>query len=196
MQVSRPMHGKEHPVAEDRIALLDQLRKGEEAGGDFLRAALQQRLQALLEAAVSAPLGAERYARSDDRTPQRNGSRPRSYDTRLGTSERAIPQLRTGSDFPTWLEPRRRAEPALGSVVAAAYVQGVSTRKVAALVQHLGITSLSKSEVSRMAPSLDEQGRRFRERRLDAVSPSVWLAARYEHVREDGRVHSMAVVVA
>jgi transposase-like protein len=190
------MHRKEHPVAEDRIALLDQLRNGEEAGGDFLRSALRQFLQELMDAEVSAQIGAERYERSDDRTTQRNGSRPRPYDTRLGSIELAIPKLRTGSYFPTWLEPRRRAEQALVSVVAEAYVQGVSTRKVEALVQQLGITSLSKSEVSRMAQSLDEQGRRFRERRLDAVYPYVWLDARYEHVREDGRVQSMAVVVA
>ncbi len=196
MQVPIPMHGKEHPVAEDRIALLEQLRKGEEAGGDFLRAALRQFLQELMDAEVSAQIGAERYERSEDRTSQRNGSRPRPYDTRLGTIELAIPKLRTGSYFPTWLEPRRRAEQALVSVVAEAYVQGVSTRKVEALVQQLGITGLSKSEVSRMAQSLDAQGRRFRERRLDAVYPYVWLDARYEHVREDGRVQSMAVVVA
>ena len=85
----------------------------------------------------------------------------------------AIPKLRTGSYFLTWLEPRRRAEQALVSVVAEAYVQGVSTRKVEAVVQQLDITGLSKSEVSRMAQSLDEQGRRFRDRRLAAVYPYV-----------------------
>jgi transposase-like protein len=110
--------------------------------------------------------------------------------------ELAIPKLRTGSYFPSFLEPRRRAEQALVAVVAEAYVQGVSTRKVEALVQSLGIDSLSKSEVSRLCASLDEQVTAFRTRRLDAEYPYLWLDARYEHVREDGRVQSMAVVVA
>src|SRR5579871_1736693 len=106
------MHGKEHPVPEDRMALLEQLRNGEEAGGDFLRSALCQFLQELMDAEVSAQIGAERYERTDDRASQRNGSRPRPYDTRLGSIELAIPKLRTGSYFLTWLEPRRRAEQA------------------------------------------------------------------------------------
>jgi transposase-like protein len=149
-----------------------------------------------MEAEVSAQIGAERYERSEERTTQRNGFRSRLWDTRAGTLELAVPKLRQGSYFPSFLEPRRRGEQALVSVIAEAYVQGVSTRKVEALVQQLGITSLSKSEVSRLAQSLDAQGRAFRERRLDADYPYVWLDARYEHVREDGRVQSMAVVVA
>jgi transposase-like protein len=114
----------------------------------------------------------------------------------VGTLEVAIPKLRTGSYFPTFLEPRRRAEQALVAVVAEAYVQGVSTRKVEALVQTLGITGISKSEVSRMAAGLDAQVDAFRTRPLDADYPYVWLDARYEKVREDGRVQAMAVVVA
>lgn len=196
MQVCEPMHGKEHAVAEDRMAVLERLHKGTEEGADFLREALRTFVQELMEAEVSAQIGAERYERSDERTAQRNGSRSRPWDTRLGTIELAIPKLRTGSYFPSWLEPRRRSEQALVAVVAEAYVQGVSTRKVEALVQQLGIAGLSKSEVSRMAQSLDDQGRVFRERRLDAIYPYLWLDARYEHVREGGRVQSMAVVVA
>ena len=190
------MHGKEHTVAEDRMAVLEHLRKGEEDGGDFLRDALRVVLQELMEAEVSAQISAGRYERSEERTTQRNGSRSRPYDTRLGTIDLAIPKLRQGSYFPSWLDARRRGEQALVSVVAEAYVQGVSTRKVEALVQQLGIAGLSKSEVSRMADSLSEQGRLFRERRLDAVYPYLWLDARYEHVREDGHVRSLAVVVA
>ncbi len=110
--------------------------------------------------------------------------------------EVAIPKLRTGTYFPRWLEARRRGEQALVAVVAEAYVQGVSTRKVEALVQTLGIAGISKSEVSRMCASLDAQTDAFRTRRLDAAYPYVWFDARYEHVREDNRVQSMAVVVA
>jgi transposase-like protein len=114
----------------------------------------------------------------------------------VGSLELQVPKLRQGSYFPSWLEPRRRAEQALVAVVAEAYVQGVSTRKVEAVVQALGIAGLSKSEVSRLAASLDEQVEAFRTRRLDAGYPYVWVDARYEHVREGGRVLSMAVVVA
>ncbi len=196
MKVLKPIHGQEHAVTEDRMATLAQLRKGEETGGDFLRERVRVLVQELMEAEVSAQIGAERYERADERSAQRNGTRSRPWDTRVGSIDLAIPRLRTGSYFPSWLEPRRRAEQALVSVVAEAYVQGVSTRKVEALVQTLGIATLSKREVSRMAASLDEQGRVFRERRLDAGYPYLWLDARYEHVREGGRVVSMAVVVA
>jgi putative transposase len=178
------------------MAVLAQLRKGEEAGDDFLGEALRLFLQELIEAEVSAQIGAGRYERSEERTTQRNGTRRREWDTRVGTLELAIPKLRSGSYFPSWLEPRRRSEQALVSLVAEAYVQGVSTRKVEALVQTLGISGLSKSEVSRMAAVLDTQSQAFRARRLDAAYPYLWLDARYEHVREDDRVQSMAVIVA
>jgi transposase-like protein len=199
-------------MADERMTLLEALRKGAEPAGDvasvagavggsersadFLRETVHWLLGELMDAEVSAQIGAERYERSGERTTQRNGYRHRPWDTRLGTLELAIPKLRSGSYFPTWLEPRRRAEHALVSVVAEAYVQGVSTRKVEALVQSLGIAGMSKSEVSRLCASLDEQTRIFRTRRLDAEYPYVWLDARYEHVREDGRVVSMAVIVA
>jgi len=178
------------------MAIPAPLRKGLEDEEDFLRAVVRETVQTLMEAESSALIGAGRYERSEDRTTQRNGYRSRPWDTRVGSIALAIPKLRTGSYFPSWLEPRRRAEQALVSVVAEAYVQGVSTRKVEALVQQLGIAGLSKSEVSRMAATLDAQGRAFRERRLDAYYPYVWLDARYEHVRDDGRVRSEAVVVA
>jgi transposase-like protein len=153
-------------------------------------------VQELMEAEVSAQIEAERYERSADRTAQRNGYRTRHWDTRVGTLELALPKLRTGSYFPRWLEARKRSEQALVAVVAEAYVQGVSTRKVEALVQTLGIAGISKSEVSRMAASLDAQVAAFRTRRLDAEYPYVWVDARYEYVREDHRVQSMAVVIA
>ena len=124
-----------------------------------------------MDAEVSAQIGAERYQRAEERTTQRNGYRQREWDTRVGTIELAIPKLRTGSYFPSWLEPRRRAEQALIGVIAEAYVQGVSTRKVEALVQALGITGISPSEVSRLCARLDEQVDAFRTRRLDARYP-------------------------
>ncbi len=150
----------------------------------------------LMEAEVSAQIGANRYERSDERTTQRNGYRTRPWDTRLGTLELAIPKLRTGSYFPSWLDARRRSEQALMAVIAEAYVQGISTRKVDALVQTLGISGISKSEVSRLCASLDAQTEAFRTRRLDGEYPYLWLDARYEHVREDHRVQAMAVVIA
>jgi transposase-like protein len=188
-------------MTEDRMALLELLRKGEEpadttASDDFLRRTVQWLVQELMEAEVSAQIGADRYERSEERTAQRNGHRLRPWDTRVGTLPVQIPKLRTGSYFPSFLEPRRRAEQALVAVVAEAYVQGVSTRKVEAVMQALGITAISKSEVSRLCASLDAQVEAFRQRRLDAEYPYVWLDARSEHVREDGRVQSMAVVIA
>jgi len=175
---------------------MDVLRKGEDPGADVLQEGVRWLVQELMEAEVSAQIGAERYARSPERTTQRNGYRTRPWDTRVGTLDLAIPKLRTGSYFPSWLEARKRGEQALVSVVAEAYVQGVSTRKVEALVQSLGIAGISKSEVSRMAASLDTQADAFRTRRLDAEYPYIWVDARYEHVREDHRVQSMAVVIA
>ena len=183
-------------MAEDKMALLERLRKGEEPGGAVLADGMRWLLQELMEAEVSARIGADRYEQTSERTAQRNGYRRRPWDTRLGTLELAIPKLRTGSYFPSWLEPRRGAEQALVAVITEAYVPGVSTRKVEALVQSLGIAGLSMSEVSRLCAGLDEQAHIFRTRRLDAEYPYLWLDARYEKVREDGRVLSMAVIVA
>ncbi len=183
-------------MAEERMPVLDLLRKGDEPAADPLREIVRWAVQELMELEVAAQIGAGRYERNPERSTQRNGSRPRTWDTRVGSLELEIPKLRQGSYFPSWLEPRRRAEQALVAVIAEAYVQGVSTRKVEALVQALGISGISRSEVSRMAASLDEQVAAFRTRRLDAEYPYRWVDARYEHVREDGRVVSRAVVVA
>jgi len=181
---------------ENRMALVDVLRKGEDPEADFLQEGVRWLVQELMEAEVSAQIGAGRYERTDERATQRNGYRTRPWDTRVGTLELAIPKLRTGTYFPSWLEARKRGEQALISVVAEAYVQGVSTRKVEALVQSLGIAGISKSEVSRLVASLDAQATAFRTRRLDGDYPYIWVDARYEHVREDHRVQSMAVVIA
>ena len=182
-------------MATDSMPAMERLRKGEEGGEDWLRETVRRLVQEAMEAEVRAQIGAGRYERAEERTTYRNGYRLRPWDTRLGTLALSIPKLRTGSYFPSFLEPRRRAEQALVSVVAEAYVQGVSTRTVEALVQALGIEGLSESEVSRLCAVLDEQVAAFRGRRLDAAYPYLWLDARYEHVREDGRVQSMAVIV-
>jgi len=128
----------------------------------------------------------------------RNGFRQRPFDTRVGSVELAIPKLRRGSYFPEWLlDPRRRAEKALVAVVAECYVRGVSTRRVDGLVKTLGIESLSKSQVSRMAGELDEMVTQFRNRPLDAGPYTyVWMDALTQKVREGGRIINVAVVIA
>ena len=178
------------------MASVELLCKGKGEEFDFLREAVRHFVHELMEEEVTALIGAGRYERTEERTNQRNGVRHRQWDTRAGTFELAIPKLRTGSYFPGWLEPRRRSEQALVTVVAETYLLGVSTRKVEALVQTLGISGLSKSEVSRLCASLDAQVQAFLTRRLDANYPYVYVDARYEHVREDERVQSMAVVIA
>jgi putative transposase len=183
-------------MAKEKMTAIETLHKGLEPEADFLKEVVRWTVQELMDAEVSAQIGAERYERTGERTAQRNGYRRRDWDTRVGTLDLAIPKLRTGSYFPSWLEPRRRAEQALIGVIAEAYVQGVSTRKVEALVQALGIAGISASEVSRLCGSLDEQVTAFRTRRLDARYPYLWLDARYEYVREDHRVQAMAVIVA
>jgi transposase-like protein len=183
-------------VTEERMALLESLRKGDSPGLDFVREAVSVFVHELMGEEVAAIVGAGRYERSEERTTQRNGVRHRRWDTRVGTVDLAIPKLRTGSYFPSWLEPRRRGEQALVAVVAEAYLRGVSTRKMEAVVQAMGIAGLSKSEVSRLCASLDTQVKAFRTRRLDGEYPYVFLDARYEHVREDDRVQSMAVIIA
>jgi putative transposase len=182
-------------MAAERMALPEALRQGEEPAADPLRQIVRWMIQELMEAEVAAQSGAGRDERSDERSTQRNGYRSRPWDTRVGTRQLQIPTLRQGSYFPSGLEPRRRAEQALGAVVGEAYGQGVSTRKVEALVQALGNAGISRSEMSRLAASLDEQVEAFRTRRLDASYPYLWGDARDEPVGA-GHMVSMAVLVA
>src|SRR6201981_2955736 len=136
---------------------------------DLLRAMFKTSAQALMGAEADAICGAPYGQVSEDRVNYRNGYRERRWDTRAGTIDLAIPKLRQGSYFPEWLlERRRRAEQALISVVATSYLLGVSTRRVEKLAETLGITSLSKSQVSELAKSLDEAVEQFRSRPLDA----------------------------
>jgi putative transposase len=170
----------------------------ERAEPDLLRSMLSSFIQALMSAEADAVCGAPYGARSAERTNSRSGYRSRDFDTRAGTLEVAIPKLREGSYFPDWLlERRRRAEKALVSVVATSYLLGVSTRRMERLVEQLGITRLSKSQVSVMARELDEQVGDFRSRPLDA-GPYTFLAADAltMKVREGGRVVLVHVLVA
>ena len=170
------------------------LLEGEE-GLDFLRESLAWVVQQLMEAEVSELIGAGRGERSEERLTHRNGYRARRWDTRAGELELAIPKLRRGSYFPSFLEPRRRSEQALVSVVQEAYVAGVSTRKVDQVVESLGLR-ISKSEVSRICQGLDEQVDAFRNRPLEGRYPYLWLDAKVEKVRDGGRVVRKCLVLA
>src|SRR5438477_1304666 len=167
----------------------------EEDGLDFLRESLTWVVQQLMEVEVSELIGAERGERSQERLAHRNGYRPRRWDTRAGEIELAIPKIRRGSYFPSFLEPRRRSEQALVSVIQQAYVCGVSTRKVDQLVESLGLR-ISRSEVSRVCAGLDEQVEAFRTRPLEGRYPYLWLDAKVEKVRDGGRVARKCVVIA
>ena len=169
-----------------------------QASPDLMRGLLTTFVNALLGAEADAVCGAAYGSRSPERVNSRNGYRHRDLDTRMGTIDVAIPKLRTGTYFPEWLlERRRRAEAALTSVIATCYLLGVSTRRMDKLVQSLGITGLSKSQVSVMAADLDEHVADFRTRPLDA-GPYTFVAADalVMKVREGGRVRNVSVMVA
>ncbi len=170
-----------------------------DASPDLMRTLLATVINSLLSADADAVCGAEYGVVSPDRVNSRNGYRHRELDTRVGTLDVSIPKLRSGSYFPEWLlERRKRAEAALVSVVATCYLLGVSTRRMDKLVQSLGITSLSKSQVSRMAADLDEQVAAFRTRPLADAGPFTFVAADAltMKVREQGRVVNAVVLVA
>lgn len=186
-------------MVNNNMDLMDWLRKQvEQADADFLREAVSFMVSSLMDAEVSAICGADYQERTAERTNKRNGYRERDWDTRAGTVELSIPRIRKGSYFPSWLlEPRRRAEKALVSVIADCYLAGVSTRRVDKLVKTLGIEGISKSQVSRMAKSLDEVVESFRNRPLDSGPYTyLWLDAQVQKVREGGRVVNVATVQA
>lgn len=185
------------PRIVDPAAVLGQVLA--DASPDLMRHLLGTVINSLLSAEADAVCGAEWGQASNERVAQRNGYRHRDLDTRVGTIDVAIPKLRTGTYFPEWLlERRKRAEAALISVVATCYLLGVSTRRMDKLAASLGITSLSKSQVSRMAADLDEQVAAFRTRALSDAGPFTFVAADAltMKVREDGRVINAVVLVA
>jgi putative transposase len=165
---------------------------------DFLREAVALVARELMEAEVSAEIGAGHgEVAPQARRTHRNGYRPRSWETRVGEIELLVPRKRSGAAyFPSFLEPRRRSEQAIVAVVMEAYVNGVSTRKVDRLVEQLGIEAMSKDRVSALCRALDEQVEIFRSRPLDGAFPYLWLDAKQVKVRDHGRVVSKAVVVA
>jgi transposase-like protein len=184
-------------MTEPTIAFSEYLRNiGADMDADFLREAITLMTQLLMEAEVSERIGAQRYERSEARQTHRNGYRGRSWETRVGDISLRIPKLRRGSYFPSFLEPRRRAEKALMAVIQTAYVEGVSTRKVDQLVQSLGLEGIDKSRVSRICRELDEAVHSFRQRPLNTAYPYVWLDALYLKVRQNHRIVNMALVIA
>ncbi len=159
---------------------------------EIMAGALAQVMEAEVSDLCRAGLGERRV----DRVTHRNGYRERPLETRLGSLQLLVPKVRTGSYFPSFLDPRRRWEKAFVNVVSEAYLMGVSTRKVESLIEAMGAKGMSKSEVSRLAESLDRQVEAFRLRPLSRDYPYVWLDALYLKVREGGRVVSKALMVA
>jgi putative transposase len=179
----------------DRNELADKLMETAKAAEDPLRAMAEMITDFVMEAEVSAKIGAEPHERSGERTAYRNGHRDRRWDTRLGTVTLHVPKLREGGYVPSFIEHRKRSEQALISVIQEAVVQGVSTRKIEVVLKQFGIAGVSAGQVSQLCAELDEKVRQFGERSL-GESRYVWVDALYEKVRVDGRVESMAVVVA
>ena len=178
----------------DKMALFELMQKAGE--GDFLRSLAEAVLQLLMEADVDGVIGAGRHERNDERLNYRNGHRDRSLDTRLGTLQLRIPKLRQGSYFPPFLEARKTSEKALVAVIQEAWISGVSTRRVDDLVQAMGLSGISKSQVSALCQGIDERVHAFLSRPLEGEWPYLWLDATYIKQREGGRVVSVAAIIA
>src|ERR1700688_921445 len=181
-------------MTDDRLALQTLLEKTPAA--NYLREMIGFAARRLMELEIESHTGAAHGQRSSGRQVQRNGYRGRDWETRAGTIELHIPKLRKGSYFPGFLEPRRMAEKALTAVIQEAYVQGVSTRSVDDLVQAMGMSGISKSQVSRLCGEIDEKVQTFLTRPLEGDWPYVWLDATYVKVRRAGRIVSVAVTIA
>ncbi len=181
-------------MTDERMALIELVEK--EADGDLVREMLAFAAERIMEAEVELRTGAAKGARSPLREVQRNGYRDRDWDTRAGRIALAIPKLRKGTYFPSFLEPRRTAEKALVAVIQEAYVHGISTRSVDDLVKAMGAGGMSKSQVSRLCAEIDERVQAFLTRPLEGAWPYLWLDATYLKVRESGRIVSRAVIVA
>ncbi|WP_237478176.1 IS256 family transposase [Lichenibacterium dinghuense] len=181
-------------MTDDTLPLLDALLK--RGGGDFMKELAEEVLGRLMAFDVEGQIGAGRYERNEERTTQRNGYRHRAFDTRLGTLDLKIPKLRKGSYFPGFLEPRRTTEQALVAVIQEAWIQGVSTRKVDDLVQAMGLSGISKSQVSELCKGIDARVNSFLERPIEGEWTYLWLDATYLKVRENGRIVSVAAIIA
>ena len=181
-------------MTEDRLPLAELLQKAGE--GDFLRSVAEAVLQILMEADVEGLVGAGRHERSPERLNYRNGYRDRVLDTRLGSLQLRVPELRQGSYFPPFLEPRKTSEKALVAVIQEAWIGGVSTRRVEDLVQAMGLGGIGKSTVSKLCKEIDERVNAFLDRPLEGEWPYLWLDATYLKVREGGRIVSVAAIIA
>jgi len=181
-------------MAIDRLALQTLLEKGSDE--DLVREMTAFVAHRLMDLEVEGLTNAAHGERSPERTNSRNGYRERAWHTRSGTIDLKIPKLRKGSYFPTFLEARRAAEKALAVVIQEAYIQGVSTRSVDDLVKAMGMSGISKSQVSRLCSEIDERVKTFLERPLEDEWPYVWIDATYVKVRKGGRIVSVAVIIA
>ena len=176
------------------IALTDLVEKG--ADSDLLRDMIQYVAQRLMELDTESLCAAAYGERSSERANSRNGYRERLWQTRAGAVDLKIPKLRKGSYFPGFLEPRRAGEKALAAVIQEAYIQGVSTRSVDELVKAMGMSGISKSQVSRLCADIDERVNAFLNRPIEGDWPYLWIDATYMKVREAGRIVSVAVIIA
>lgn len=179
----------------DRDELASKLIETASSADDPLRTMAELITDFLMEAEVTAQVGAEPHERNADRTTHRNGHRERRWDTRLGTITLQVPKVREGGYVPSFIEHRKRSEQALISVIQEAVVKGVSTRKIESVLEELGIAGVSAGQVSQLCTSLDEKVRKFREGPLGEIR-YMWVDALYEKVRVDERIESMAVVIA
>ena len=181
-------------MTDDRLPLAELVAKA--GDDDFLRVVAESVLQIIMEADVDGLIGAGRHERSGDRTTWRNGYRERALDTRLGTLNLKIPKLRTGAYFPGFLEPRKTVEKALVAVIQEAWIAGVSTRRVDELVQAMGMSGISKSQVSRLCEEIDGKVKAFLDRPIEGEWPYLWIDATYLKVRRGGRIVSVAAIIA
>ena len=178
----------------DRMTLKALVEKGSD--DDLLKEMMAYVANRMMDLEVEGLTGAAHGERSPARINHRNGYRQRTWETRAGTVDLEIPKLRKGSYFPAFLEPRRASEKALTAVIQEAYVHGVSTRSVDDLVKAMGMTGISKSQVSRLCAEIDERVHAFLNRPIEGSWPYLWIDATYVKVREAGRIVSVAVIIA
>jgi putative transposase len=181
-------------MTDDMMNLRSLVEKSADA--DLLREMIGFAAEKLMALEVGAATGAGYGEKTALRLAQRNGYRDRDWETRAGTVELRIPKLRTGSYFPSFLEPRRMAEKALTAVIQEAYIQGISTRSVDDLVKAMGMSGISKSQVSRLCEEIDVKVKAFLDRPIEGEWPYIWIDATYLKVRRGGRIVSVAAIIA